>query len=112
MSGSSNSVALELEQMEDLRDAAEARLAIIDSLGEEAVPMAMVKRLSEGQNPVVVWREHRDLERDELADLAKIPVSDLAEIEVGGGDPGIRVMARIAAALRVELEDLLPWPQD
>jgi DNA-binding XRE family transcriptional regulator len=39
-------------------------------------------------------------------------VADLEAIEAGRSDPGLRVMAPIARALRIDLDDLVPPSQD
>ena len=80
-----------LEEAEDLATvaAAEAREA---ALGQEKaradyLPIELVRRLSAGEHPVRVWRAHRGLGRDALA----------------------AALAKIAAALRISLDDLAAW---
>ena len=79
-----------LEDAEDLAAAtAEAREA---ALGKEKaradyLPIELVRRLSAGEHPVRAWRAHRGLGRDALA----------------------AALAKIAAALRISLDDLAAW---
>jgi DNA-binding XRE family transcriptional regulator len=103
---------LTYEEMEDQRDSLDARLASILASDEDVMPLATVKRLSEGENPVLVWREHRGMSLPELAAAADLSNGDIAALEMGGVEPGLRAMARIAAALRVDIDDLVPWAQD
>jgi DNA-binding XRE family transcriptional regulator len=44
--------------------------------------------------------------------LVKLSVDEVVQIEADAVDPLLRVMARLAGALDVELEDLLPWSQE
>jgi DNA-binding XRE family transcriptional regulator len=112
MSAALNSLARDLEEMEDQRDALDAMLARILTLNEESVPWSLVKRLSAGENPIRVWREFRDLQPDELASQVGVSETDLRELEGGHVEPGLAVAARIARALRIDLEDLVPPSQD
>ncbi len=107
----SNSLAHELEEMEDQRDALDAMLAHILTANEENLPWSMFKRLSAGANPVRVWREYRGLSRLELSRATAISESDLAAIEDGLVEPSLRVTAVIAKALRIDMEHLVPCEQ-
>lgn len=65
-------------------------------------------RLLDGENPVKVWRKKRCLSQRALAGEARIASSYLAEIESGrkpGSDNAVR---KLAAALRVAVDDLDP----
>lgn len=112
MSATGNDIVRELEEIEDERDALAATLARIESLNEELVPGEIVWRLSDGENPVRVWREHRRMTRDALADAAKLPPSVVERIEEGEGEAGFLAMAEIARILDVEMEMLLPVPTE
>ena len=83
-----------IERLEDAEDlatvaATEAREAALGK--EEAradyLPIELVRRLSAGEHPVRAWRAHRGLGRDALA----------------------AALAKIAAALRISLDDLAAW---
>jgi ribosome-binding ATPase YchF (GTP1/OBG family) len=101
-----------LEEAEDLARiaAAEAREA---ALGKERaradyLPIELVRRLSAGEHPVRVWRAHRDLTREALA-AAGIAPSYLTEIETRRKPGSFGALAKIAAALRISLDDLAAW---
>jgi DNA-binding XRE family transcriptional regulator len=103
-----------LAELEDARDLTtirdvERRVAAGET---EYVPAAVVDRLAAGENPVRVWREHRGMSGRALAEAAHIPASYLCEIEAGRKPGSFQAMAAIAAALRVDMEDLKPWPQE
>ncbi|HET9274323.1 MAG TPA: helix-turn-helix domain-containing protein [Methyloceanibacter sp.] len=101
----------ELEKAQDiaaLRET-EARIAAGE---EERVPLAVIERLMAGEHPVRVWREHRSMTGRALAEAAAIPASYLSAIEAGQKPGSFQAMAALAAALRVDMEDLKPWPQE
>lgn len=102
------------EAAEDAADAAaavraEARLA---SGEDELIPWEMSKRLSAGENPIKVWREHRALTASALAESAGISQPYLSEIEAGKREGTVKTLAALARALRVALDDLAPIERD
>jgi DNA-binding XRE family transcriptional regulator len=110
-----------LQQIEDAEDlaavvAAEAREAI---LGKEAaradyLPIELVERLSAGEHPIRVWRAHRGLTREALAAAARVSPSYLSEIETRRKPGSLAAVVKLAAALRVPLDDIAAWlrPED
>lgn len=56
-------------------------------------------------------RHARSLTQDELAKAAEIPRSTVANLESGEGNPSLRVMAKVAAALGVPFDELLASPR-
>jgi DNA-binding XRE family transcriptional regulator len=110
-----------LQQIEDAEDlaavvAAEAREAI---LGKEAaradyLPIELVERLSAGEHPIRVWRAHRGLTREALAAAAGVSPSYLSEIETRRKPGSLAAVVKLAAALRVPLDDIAAWlrPED
>jgi mRNA-degrading endonuclease RelE of RelBE toxin-antitoxin system/DNA-binding XRE family transcriptional regulator len=101
----------EAEGSEDAFDSALADLARAEQANQETVPIEIVQRLSDGGVPVAVWREHCS-QSQELAEAARIPPELLVEIENGKEDVPLRIMHAIASALRVDLDDLVPWSTD
>lgn len=91
-------------------DAAEEREA---RLGKEAaragyLPIEAVDRLLDGEHPLRVWREHRGMSLRDLAAAAGVAFNYISEIE-GGRKPGsAEALRRMAAALAVAMEDLMP----
>ena len=106
---------LPLADYERLRDAAEdaaevfaydrARAAL-SSGADELVPAAVADRLLSGEQPIRVWREYRGLSARELADAADIAPAYLSQIETGKRDGSFETIKRIAAALRIDIDDL------
>ena len=85
-------------------DAAKSRL---DRGDDEAIPFEMVERRLAGESPVRLWRDHRGLTQAELAKVSKVSRTMIAAIEAGHKTGGIATLKRLAAALRVDLENLV-----
>ena len=56
-------------------------------------------------------RERRSMTQARLATLCGVPRSTLANLETGGGNPTLSVLARLAMALQISMEELLSAPQ-
>jgi transcriptional regulator with XRE-family HTH domain len=56
-------------------------------------------------------RELRGLTQQQLASLCGVPRSTVANIEVGGSNPTLAVLLRLAGALHLSLEELLARPR-
>ena len=93
----------ELDEM--LEDAA-ATAAFHRTRDQETLPGEMVSRLIAGQNPVKVWREHRDLSQRALAEKAGLNFTYLSQIETGARKGSVRTMKKLAEALGVDLDDV------
>lgn len=99
----------EYQKLVDSADIATATRVrhLIETGEDELVPSQVVKRLVDGQNPVRVWREHRGLSVRNLAAMAEISPAYLSEIETGKKEGRIGVLARVAKALGITLDDLV-----
>jgi DNA-binding XRE family transcriptional regulator len=106
-----NDLALELEEMEDQRDAVTFMLARMEQANDETRPWSVVERLHAGEHPVAVFRDLRGMTRDELAEAAGVEPVVIEMIETFKQDGGIRLLLAIARALKVDLDDLVPWPE-
>jgi len=73
---------------------------------EEMLPSKMVDALLEGANPIKVWREHRGLTQETLAQRAGISKPFLCQIEAGERQGAIKTLRAIAKVLKVDVEDL------
>lgn len=93
---------------EDMREIVEASLVRgrIEQ-GEETYPAALVAKLGGGENPVRAFRAWRGLTAGDIAAKAGISAPYLSEIETGGKAGSVQALKRIAAALAVDLEDLV-----
>jgi len=106
-----------MELWEEMLDKAEMRedIALCDSAvaalergEEESVPSELVDRLLAGENPVKVWREYRGLGQRELAEKAGVAQAHVAQIETGRRKGSVDTLRRLAGAMRVDLDDLVP----
>ena len=55
-------------------------------------------------------RQRRNLTQAKLARLCDLPRSTIALVETGGGNPTLTVLARLAAALQLSIEEILSSP--
>jgi DNA-binding Xre family transcriptional regulator len=102
-----NRLVAAAEMAEDVAAYDEAKRAL-DAGEDELIPFEMTERMAAGESPVRVWREHRGLKATELAARAGLSPSYLSQIESGQRDGTFAIMAAIAAALDVTLDDLAP----
>ena len=73
---------------------------------EEDVPIAFARRMWDGESPVRVWRELRDMKATDLAVAADVSRSYLSAIERGAKRGSVDALKRLAGALGVGIEDL------
>ena len=90
-------------------DAAKRALA---SGEEELIPAAVVDRLLDGDNPIRVWREFRGLTSAQLATACGVSAAAISQLEAGKRQPSIALLKKLAAALRVDLEQLLAGAEE
>jgi DNA-binding XRE family transcriptional regulator len=75
---------------------------------EETMPAAVVRALASGVTPLKAWREGSGLTQAALARRAGLSRAYLAQIETGAREPSLAVLRRLAAALELLADDLLP----
>ena len=95
---------------EDLADV-RAALAVqegIDAGTEEFVPETVVDRLIDGEPPLRVWREHRGFSQSALARAAETSRVQIVDIEAGRRTGSVHTLRRLADALGIGLDDLVP----
>lgn len=80
--------------------------------GEEYVPAEVVRQLLDGENPLKVWRKHRGMTLEALAEAVGRQGSFISKLEKGKAEGGIKLWKDIALALRVDLDDLIPVESD
>lgn len=101
------------EHDEDAADAADAILADhicarIAAGEEELFPAEIVNALTAGESPIRIFRKHRGLTQSALAAEVGIDQSYLSELETGVKVPSVKTLQRLARALGVDMELLLP----
>lgn len=94
------------EMLDDIRAYDEAHQRWAE--GEELVPSEVTFAILDGANPIQVWRVHRGLTQQALAEQAGISPSYLSQLESGKRTGTAEVLQAIATALNLTLDDLLP----
>ena len=75
---------------------------------EELVPAQVADRLIDGETPLRVWREHRGLSQSALARNSGVNRVQIVEIEAGRNTGSVRTLRKLADALRVAVDDIVP----
>ena len=89
-------------QQEDL----EAVRRVESNPNQDRIPLAVVKRLIDDENPVRVWREHRGLTQQALAHASGLPQSTVARLERGERKGTVAQMRKLASAVKINLDTL------
>jgi ribosome-binding protein aMBF1 (putative translation factor) len=77
---------------------------------QDRIPLEVVKRLLDDENPVKAWREHRGLTQQALAHAAGLPQSTIARLESGARKGTVAQMRKLASALAINLDTLCGGP--
>ncbi len=95
------------EDFEDFRAALdiEARIAAGE---EELVPSSVADRLIDGESALRVWREYRGFSQSRLARVSGVNRVQIVEIEAGRNAGSVKTLRKLADALRVALDDIVP----
>ena len=99
---------------EDLA-AIQAALAIEAQIAhgeEEVIPASVVDRLIDGDPPLRVWREFRNLSQNALARASGVSRVQIVELEAGRNSRSIHTLRKLADALDVAEYDLIPASQE
>ncbi len=100
-----------LEAAEDLDEliAFDSAVREMQAGYDELVPQDIAKRLMSGdERPLKVWREYRGLTQTDLATKAGISQGQVAQMESGKRAGKVSVIRKLASALDVDLDDLVP----
>ena len=95
-----------LEQAEDA-DAVRAYDRAKAQRDQETVPITVADALLAGRNPMRVWRDYRRMTQDQLAQAVGVRRAYIAQLESGRRRGSTRVLARLAQALGVDIDDLI-----
>ena len=93
------------EMLADVRayDAAKGRL---ERGEDELIPLEMTERRLAGESALKLWREHRGMTQEALAKATGVSRPMIAAIEAGHKTGGVGTLKKLAAALRIDLDDL------
>jgi DNA-binding Xre family transcriptional regulator len=78
----------------------------LDSGEDELVPESIADRLIEGECPIKVWREYRNMSGRELAEKATLSAAYVSQLESGERKGSIQTLKKLAGALGVSVDDL------
>jgi len=92
---------------EDAADLSALRRGFAEAEAAGYVPDDVVSRLIAGESPVRVYREWRGLTGKALADKAGLSQAYVSGIETGKRRGSVRALKALAAALAVDLDDLV-----
>ena len=84
------------------------RSLVMEAARRDHLPEDLVARMLEGEHPVRLWREQRGLTLSALAAQAGIAASCLSEIESGRKPGSIAAFRKLAEALKLGIDDLVP----
>ena len=98
-----------IEALEDATACAAIRVSIrrAETGQDDGLPAALYRRLRAGEHPIRVWRAHRKISLNALAERASVARAYLSEIETGKKPGSVAALQRIARALRVGIDDLV-----
>lgn len=71
-------------------------------------PAEVAARVAAGENPILVWREHRGLTREILAGWIGFGEEDVEAFETGEIVPTVEICTLIAHALDIGIDDVVP----
>ena len=103
----------EYERLRALEDAADIQAALavearIASGEEEIIPASVVNRLLDGETPLRVWREFRELTQTDLARLSGVNPIQIVDIEAARKSGSVGTLRKLAAAQHVSVDDIIP----
>jgi DNA-binding Xre family transcriptional regulator len=97
-----------MNENDELAEDILATVAILRHAEAPDVPIEIVDRLLAGEHPIRVWRAHRSLTQQALADRVGMSAAMLSEMETGKREGRLAVIRRLADALGVSVDDLVP----
>ena len=95
------------EDFADIR-AALAVEARVSNGKEELIPADVVDRLIDGESPLRVWREFRNLTQADLSRASGVNRVQIVEIEAGRSSGSVRTLCRLTDVLSVAVDDIIP----
>jgi DNA-binding XRE family transcriptional regulator len=91
--------------IEPLEDALAVRRWRADR--SDTIPADVVNRLLDGENKIKVWRMHRGLTQQALAEACGVSKPYVSQLEANTRLASQAVLRKLASALRVDLDDLV-----
>ena len=99
--------AIELaEDLVDMQAIAEFKAAE-EQGGGEAIPHDFMKVLINADSPLIAWREYRGFSQNQLAKISGVNRIQIGDIEDRGKTGSVVTLKKLAAALDIQVDDLL-----
>jgi DNA-binding XRE family transcriptional regulator len=95
------------ELLQDIQDYDSAKAAL-ERGDDELIPSEVVYAILDGENPIRVWREYRQMSQRETAEQAGISVPYLSQLETNRRKGSLDVLSAIAKVLQASLENIVP----
>jgi DNA-binding XRE family transcriptional regulator len=95
-----------VEALDDVEDA--RAVARWKAAPGETIPAAIVDRLIDGENRIRVWREHRGLTQARLGKACGVSTPYISQLESGSRLASQPTLRKLASALKVDVDDLIP----
>lgn len=102
-------VVLTRQHYEELIERAEDAAAVAayrKTRDEEAFPAELLDRMLAGETPIRVWRRHRGMTQQELANKIGISKSHLSEVESGKSEFSLATLRKAAEAMGIDRASL------
>ena len=96
-----------MQRLADLQDFHDIE-TIANDPNRRTIPGSVVRRLLDDEQPLKVWREQRGLTRAQLAAKTGLTPGHIAHIETGRRQGTAATLRRLATALDVTVDDLVP----
>jgi DNA-binding XRE family transcriptional regulator len=103
-------LAEEAEMLQDIRDYDMVKV-LVERGEEELIPSEVVYAIMDGENPIKVWREYRQLTQQQLAEAVGISTPYLSQIETSKRTGTTEVLTTIAKVLKVSLDEIVVLPE-
>jgi len=94
------------EMLQDVQDYDSAK-ASLERGDDQLIPSEVVYAILDGENPIKVWREYRNMSQQEAAESAGISIPYLSQLETNKRKGTLNVLSAIAKALNVSLENIV-----
>jgi len=88
------------EMLEDIQAYDEAK-------NDETFPFEVADRIIEGENPIKIFREYRNLTQKQLAEEVGITEQYISRLENGNRQGTVKQLKKIAEILKVDLGNLV-----
>ena len=74
---------------------------------EELIPAQFANRMIEGESPLRIYREYRELTHSALAKISGVNRVQIADIEAGRSKGSVATLQKLSGALDVMIDDLV-----